>query len=149
MPEVIINPHGVNWSTSEACARILHHLECQGEADKITLAKKCHVSVEYTGDLARTMMRCGVIRVVGYLHHDRGASSPIYALGPGENVPRPAAELDVIRMRNRRQSLVTRFGRELANKILKNTRIRVHVIVDGKRLRPGDHDAHIAGKVTR
>lgn len=138
----------VHWDTSPACARFLEYLECRGDASPDRLAAACHAQPKYAINLMRLMRGAGVVHVRAWRHNSNGAPTPIYRLGPGKNKPAPKPETAAQRCRRRRESLRALYGAHAASAILGSSRVKARIVVDGRTLRPGDHDSQLAGKVS-
>jgi hypothetical protein len=139
----------VIWHTSPACARYLEYLECHGDTSPDVLAAQCHTQVKYAYGLTMQLKSAGVIRVVAWRHNVRGNPTPIYRLGPGKNKSMPEPATSAQRLRNRYSSMVRLYGSTVANKVLNKNRSKTQVVIDGRRVRSCDHDAHLAGRVSR
>jgi len=137
----------VCWHTSPGCLRILESLACQGDASAVELAGKVHINRNHTHILTRQhLLPAGVIHVCAWRINGRGPATPIYAIGPGANVPRPVAETSSQRAARRRKSLIELYGQEVASKVINYSR-HVHVVIDGKTIRPGSHAAQRGGQI--
>lgn len=144
-------PGGINavcWHISPACARILERLECRGDDTHDGVAKPCHVSEKYACALMRVLKRAEVIHIVAWRHNTHGAPTPIYRLGPGKNKPMPKPETTAQRMKKRRDSMREMWGTRATNIALSQARHKGTVVIDGKQIRPGDHKAQLAGRIT-
>jgi len=136
----------VRWWTSPSCARFLEHLECRGDASPDQLAEACHNGHKYAVNLTLKLKAAGIIHVRAWRHNKNGSPSPIYRLGPGKNRPPPKPETTAQRCRRRRASLISIWGRKAAEAVLEGKGRRI--VIEGHTVRPGDHDSHLAGKVT-
>ncbi len=139
----------VHWYTSPVAARILERLECRGELSPDQMATQCFVQHKYAIRLCKVMLSAGVIHVTGWRHNSHGSPTPLYRLGPGRNRSMPKKQTEAVRSKARRDSMRDLFGVKVTNITLSSYRIKSRIVIDGKTIRPKDHDAHIAGKISR
>jgi hypothetical protein len=145
-----MTPYEVHWETSPSAGRILESLSCRGSGLPEDLAARTHCSKPNTYKLLRQMHAAGVIRIVAYRHNIAGLPTPIYALGPGQDLPRPRKQTPAERCAHRRLSLELDYGREIKNKVLNRKRKGCgYVYIDGKRITPGSVPSPRAGSITR
>lgn len=140
----------VHWHTSPVCARILARLECKGIGMPDEIAKDVHCSKKSAYAMLRLLAQNNIVAVAFWRHNLRGPATPIYRLGPGPGKPMPRPEAPAIRSRRRRTSLIEQYGRDVAIKVLGDSRsIRgVQVFIDGKRITPGSAVRRLAGSVS-
>jgi hypothetical protein len=145
-PSYPVGIAAIQWWSSPSCLRILDRLACKGPTTPNVIAAELHNQEKYAYRLLRrVLINAGRVHVIGYEHNINGSPTPIYAIGPGESVPRPAPESASVRSKQRRKSLNAKFGTRITQKLLNPKRHgypQVHI--DGHRVRCADHDAHLA-----
>lgn len=135
----------IHWWTSPACARALEFLECRGEAPPDAIAAVIHVAPHYCyNQVMPALLEAGRVHVSGRIRNGGGQGTPIYALGPGENVVL-LAEPNAARMRRRRREMGAALGVSLASKVLE---CEVRPVRDGRRVRTAGF-GRVAGQVVR
>jgi hypothetical protein len=137
----------IRWHTSPACLRMLEHLACKGPATAVEMADALYIQRGYAHALTkRVLLASGVVHNTAWRINGRGEPSPIYAIGPGKNRPRPAAETPAQRAARRRKSMREIYGVEITSAVLNRGRSTC-IYIDGERVRPGSHQSQIAGKI--
>lgn len=140
----------IHWHTSPTCGRILDRLACKGAGTPKEIAADVHCAPSYAYTLLALLVTHDKAAVCGWRHNYQGDPTPIYRIGPGPGVAKPRAKTSAERGKHRRNSLIAKFGRDVANKVL-NPKAHGYVQphVDGHRVRPRDAGPMLAGKVTR
>lgn len=142
---------GVLWYRSASCLRVLDRLACKGPATPDELAAELHNQEKYMYRLLRvTLFGAGRVHISGWLHNAAGRPTPVYSIGPGKSRPEPKPETPSIRAKRRRASLNAKFGTGITNRLLNPGRYgNPQIHIDGQRIRPGDHDAHLCKRQAR
>ena len=138
----------VHWWSSASCLRILDRLACKGPAEPDTLAVELHNQVKYTYRLLRVILHAAErVHVCGWRHNISGAPTPIYAIGPGKDIPKPIPETASERSKRRRRALNAKYGPAVTNKLLNPGKYgypQIHI--DGQRIRTLHHGTQLAGR---
>ena len=139
-----------DWSTAPAASRLLETLACRGPGLPSDLCARVHCSLVHAMRMLRQIHAAGVIHVIAWRHNIAGMPTPIYALGPGPDLPQPRKQTPAERCAHRRLQLELAYGREVRNKVLnRKKRGGVQVYVDGKRITPGSVAPPRAGSISR
>lgn len=138
--------NAVVWHTSPTCARILERLECRGPGRPDEIGAEIHCSMKYAEALLRVLKADGRVRVARWRRNLQGAATPVYALGPGMDTPKPPRETHAQHCRRRRKALIAKYGKEIANKVL-NPKIYGYptIIVEGERVTSSSGRSYLGG----
>lgn len=123
-----------------AAMRMLERLQYVGPATRWTMAKECHIDQYHAANIVRLMIRLGgLLHISGWSRPESGHGSyaPIYSIGPGANKPKPKQLTATVKSRNRRNSLIERFGDSLiAERICRSRRNggADRIVIDGKTI---------------
>lgn len=138
----------VHWWSSASCLRILDRLACKGPAEPDTLAAELHNQVKYTYRLMSVVLHSAErVHVCGWRHNIQGAPTPIYAIGPGKDIPKPKPETASQRAKRRRRALNAKYGPAITEKLLNPGKYgypQIHI--DGQRIRTLHHGTQLAGR---
>jgi len=122
---------------SPGAMRMLAHLQEVGTATRYALSVACHIDQCHAASEIRRMRRAGgLMHIVAWVRPDAGHGSyaPVYAIGTGVDVPKPAQIPRHELCRRYREGLKERFGKDIASKITRgrNNGGADSVVIDGR-----------------